>query len=114
MDPCGTWASTCSSSGCSGHRSSVVWVHGLSSRPTLQAPAWRESWPSIWAAPTTITGSIGIYAGKFNLSGLYEKIGFTYYGDVENLDGNGRTVVEQGMFYEIVPGACRFDGSGCS
>jgi protease-4 len=31
---------------------------------------------AIVAEPTTITGSIGIYAGKFNLSGLYEKIGF--------------------------------------
>ncbi len=31
---------------------------------------------AIVAEPTTITGSIGIYAGKFNLSGLYEKLGF--------------------------------------
>jgi protease-4 len=31
---------------------------------------------AIVAEPTTLTGSIGIYAGKFNLSGLYEKIGF--------------------------------------
>jgi protease-4 len=30
---------------------------------------------AIVAEPTTITGSIGIYAGKFNLAGLYEKIG---------------------------------------
>jgi protease-4 len=30
----------------------------------------------IVAEPTTLTGSIGIYAGKFNVSGLYEKIGF--------------------------------------
>jgi protease-4 len=30
----------------------------------------------IVAEPTTLTGSIGVYAGKFNLSGLYEKIGF--------------------------------------
>lgn len=41
---------------------------------------------------------------------LYEKVGFTYYGDVENLDGDGRIVTERGMFYEIVPGAHRFDG----
>ncbi len=31
---------------------------------------------AIVAEPTTITGSIGIYGGKFNLSGFYEKIGF--------------------------------------
>jgi protease-4 len=31
---------------------------------------------AIIAEPTTITGSIGIYAGKFNMSGFYEKIGF--------------------------------------
>ncbi len=31
---------------------------------------------AIIAEPTTLTGSIGIYAGKFNMSGFYEKIGF--------------------------------------
>ena len=31
---------------------------------------------AIVAEPSTITGSIGIYAGKFNLDGLFEKIGF--------------------------------------
>jgi protease-4 len=30
---------------------------------------------AILAEPTTVTGSIGIYAGKFNLKGLYDKIG---------------------------------------
>ncbi len=30
---------------------------------------------AIVAEPTTITGSIGIYAGKFNLAGLFDKIG---------------------------------------
>jgi protease-4 len=30
---------------------------------------------AIVAEPTTVTGSIGIYAGKFNLAGLYDKIG---------------------------------------
>jgi protease-4 len=29
------------------------------------------------AQPTTITGSIGVFAGKFSLRGLYEKIGLT-------------------------------------
>lgn len=29
----------------------------------------------IYAMPTTLTGSIGVYAGKFDLSGLYDKLG---------------------------------------
>ena len=29
----------------------------------------------IFAQPTTITGSIGVFGGKFNLSGLYKKLG---------------------------------------
>jgi protease-4 len=32
---------------------------------------------TILASPGTITGSIGVISGKFNLKGLYEKIGFT-------------------------------------
>ena len=32
---------------------------------------------SIFAAPTTITGSIGVFAGKITLAGLYDKIGVT-------------------------------------
>jgi len=35
---------------------------------------------TIVAEPTTLTGSIGIYGGKFNLSGLYEKLGFSRDG----------------------------------
>jgi protease-4 len=35
---------------------------------------------AIVAEPTTVTGSIGIYAGKFNLRGLYEKIGVSTDG----------------------------------
>lgn len=31
----------------------------------------------IIAEPTTITGSIGVFAGKYNLSGLFDKIGLT-------------------------------------
>lgn len=31
---------------------------------------------AVFARPATITGSIGIFGGKFDLSGLYEKIGF--------------------------------------
>jgi protease-4 len=34
---------------------------------------------AIVARSGTITGSIGIYGGKFDLSGLYEKIGYTVY-----------------------------------
>lgn len=30
---------------------------------------------AIWAEPTTITGSIGVYGGKFNAGGLFEKLG---------------------------------------
>lgn len=41
---------------------------------------------------------------------LYEKVGFKYYGDVSNVDGNGRVVVERGMFFEIMPGATRYEG----
>lgn len=32
---------------------------------------------AIWAEPSTITGSIGVYGGKFNLAGLYDKLGIT-------------------------------------
>jgi protease-4 len=35
---------------------------------------------AIVAEPTTVTGSIGIYAGKFNLAGLYYKIGVSTDG----------------------------------
>jgi protease-4 len=35
---------------------------------------------AIVAEPTTITGSIGIYAGKFNLKGFYEKVGVSVDG----------------------------------
>jgi len=37
---------------------------------------------AIVAEPSTITGSIGIYAGKFNVDGLYQKIGFSRDGVV--------------------------------
>jgi protease-4 len=30
---------------------------------------------SIWAEPSTITGSIGVYGGKFNAAGLFDKLG---------------------------------------
>jgi protease-4 len=32
---------------------------------------------AIVAHPTTLTGSIGVFAGKYDISGLYEKIGLT-------------------------------------
>ncbi len=35
---------------------------------------------AIVAEPTTITGSIGIFAGKFNIRGLYDKIGVSVEG----------------------------------
>lgn len=40
---------------------------------------------------------------------LYEKCGFKYYGDVENLTGDGTVFVERAMFYEIEPGAKPMD-----
>lgn len=33
---------------------------------------------SIWAEPTTITGSIGVYSGKYALGGLMERVGVTH------------------------------------
>ena len=33
---------------------------------------------AIYAEPTTITGSIGVYGGTFSLGGLYERIGVTH------------------------------------
>ena len=41
---------------------------------------------------------------------LYQKMGFRYYRDVENVDGDGRVVVERAMFYEIAPGAKPMEG----
>ena len=42
---------------------------------------------------------------------LYEKLGFKYEGDVENVTGDGDVVVERGMFYPIKPGARGYDGN---
>lgn len=42
-----------------------------------------------------------------NAFALYRKMGFTYFGNVENRTGDGRTIVERGMFYPIKPGASR-------
>lgn len=41
---------------------------------------------------------------------LYQKMGFRYLGDVQNLVGDGTTVVERAMFYEIKPGARPMEG----
>ncbi|MEE2749972.1 MAG: signal peptide peptidase SppA [Myxococcota bacterium] len=52
---------------------------------------------AIYAEPTTITGSIGVYGGKLSLGGLYEKVGVTHeihtrgrmaamYSDVRPMD----------------------------
>lgn len=40
---------------------------------------------------------------------LYRKVGFEYYGDVENLQGEGKIVVERAMFYCIKSGALPMD-----
>ncbi len=44
----------------------------------------------IFAQPTTITGSIGIFAGKFDMSGLYEKIGLN------------KIVIKRGRYADIL------------
>ena len=36
---------------------------------------------------------------------LYRRMGFEHYGEVENLAGDGRVVIERAMFYPINPGA---------
>lgn len=36
---------------------------------------------------------------------LYEKVGFKYWGNVENVQGNGTVVVERAMYYAIKPGS---------
>ena len=36
---------------------------------------------------------------------LYQKVGFKYLGNVENVQGEGKVVIERGMFYAIKPGA---------
>ena len=36
---------------------------------------------------------------------LYEKVGFKYWGDVENVQANGITVIERAMYYAIKPGS---------
>ena len=41
---------------------------------------------------------------------LYQKCGFRYIGDVENVDGNGDVVVERGMFLPLKRGARPMDG----
>ena len=36
---------------------------------------------------------------------LYQKVGFEYYADVQNMQGQGQWVTERAMFYRIKPGA---------
>jgi protease-4 len=51
---------------------------------------------AILAEPTTITGSIGAFAGRFNLSGLYEKLGvsieFSGRGRMANMFASGKAM----------------------
>ncbi len=46
---------------------------------TAASGGYYMSAPADWivAQPSTITGSIGVFGGKFNLSGAYEKLGMT-------------------------------------
>ncbi len=36
---------------------------------------------------------------------VYQKIGFKYLGNVENIQGDGQTVIERAMFYPLKPNA---------
>jgi protease-4 len=68
---------------------------------------------AIVAEPTTITGSIGIYAGKFNLTGLYEKVGVTTDGvkTADNADffstSRRFTPEERERLYEMIEAGYR-------
>ena len=42
-----------------------------------------------------------------NAFALYEKCGFRYFGNVENVSGDGKVTVERGMFLALKPGAKR-------
>jgi len=42
---------------------------------------------------------------------LYQKMGFHYYGNVENRVGDGTIVIERGMFLALKPGATRMEGA---
>lgn len=44
---------------------------------------------AIVAAPLTVTGSIGVVAGKFSLAELYEKVGYS------------KTLLSRGKFAEL-------------
>jgi protease-4 len=44
---------------------------------------------AIVAAPLTVTGSIGVVAGKFNLAELYERVGYS------------KTLLSRGKFAEL-------------
>jgi len=41
---------------------------------------------------------------------LYEKVGFKFLRNVENLTGDGRIVIERAMFLELKPGANPLEG----
>jgi len=75
--------------------------------------------PSDWivAQPATITGSIGVFGGKINLSGLYEKMGMTehvykrgeqsdLFSATSNFSEDGRTAYRRFLsdFYEVFLG----------
>ena len=55
---------------------------------------------AIVAQPTTLTGSIGVYAGKYDIGGLYEKVGLTSEtikrGEYSDLFDLNRSLGEQG------------------
>ena len=54
-------------------RSSCRWA----TTPPRAATTWRWARTRSWPSPGTITGSIGVFSGKFSLRGLYEKLGIS-------------------------------------
>ena len=42
---------------------------------------------------------------------LYQKVGFRYLGNVDNIQGDGKHVIERALFYPIKPGAKPMEGA---
>lgn len=53
----------------------------------LYVTCWLQA---IVAAPLTVTGSIGVVTGKFNLADLYERVGYA------------KTILSRGKFAEFL------------
>lgn len=62
-------------------------AHPVGGHPTNSGRV--RSLQAIVAAPLTVTGSIGVVAGKFNLSELYDRVGYS------------KTLLSRGKFAEL-------------